>query len=321
MTVDNNTPVVEKLPVVKDSLKFAGTQKTFSIIDTVPDSMHNSESQGEQHSNQVSEMLSTIKALQIAKKSLSDAQSIVKDIKSNYKVESNDEWSILDNKMLQQRYNAMQEIKKIFDNAQYNHKNVFKINYTDKNIHLDLDKNNLKNLNLRDGHSIDIFSYNIDSLSKQIDKEIKNLQDKIDSINQARWISTQQLKNIPLEQKDIKANTSNNTPNLASLLTLENNPESPTTNTADLQTPKTAELLITNNEANTPLADSEEKNTISNNENETKNNEESPDLQTNIQQTAADNPNETEPPNSQATNTQPTDNPENDASINNQNIS
>ncbi|STQ86703.1 hypothetical protein LS73_003230 [Helicobacter muridarum] len=227
MTINNNPAiVVEKLPSSKDSLKLADTQKSFSIVDIVPNSIQSNQTGEDDNSSQIDEILSTMKALHIARKSLSDVQSIVKDMKNNYKVEARDEWLLPENNMLKQRYNAMLEIKRIFENAKYNQQNVFSINYADKNINLNFERNNLSNLNLRDGHSIDIFSYNIDMLSKDIDKEIGNLQSQIDSIKQSRWLSMQQLKTIPLEQKETKQIDNNtNQPNLASLLSISSNKE------------------------------------------------------------------------------------------------
>lgn len=218
MTVSNTPPViVDKAPVVKDSLKFAGTDTTFSIVDIVPSS-DSAPSQGTAYSAQIEDMLSTIKALQVARKSLSQAQSLVKDIKSNYKVEKYDEWSPLDDSLLLQRRGFMLQIREIFEKALYDNQNVFTMDYASKGVNIDLDKHDLKGLNLRDGHSIDIFSYNLQALSKQMDNEIGNLQKKIDSINQTRWLPESQLKSLPLEQKTVSADNSKAIPNLASLL-------------------------------------------------------------------------------------------------------
>ena len=218
MTVSNTPPViVDKAPVVKDSLKFAGTDTTFSIVDIVPSS-DSAPSQGTAYSAQIEDMLSTMKALQVARKSLSQAQSLVKDIKSNYKVEKYDEWSPLDDSLLLQRRGFMLQIREIFEKALYDNQNVFTMDYASKGVNIDLDKHDLKGLNLRDGHSIDIFSYNLQALSKQMDNEIGNLQKKIDSINQTRWLPESQLKGLPLEQKTVSADNSKAIPNLASLL-------------------------------------------------------------------------------------------------------
>ena len=226
MTVSNTPPViVDKAPVVKDSLKFAGTDTTFSIVDIVPSS-DSAPSQGTAYSTQIEEMLSTMKALQVARKSLSQAQSLVKDIKSNYKVEKYDEWSPLDDSLLLQRRGFMLQIRDIFEKALYDNQNVFTIDYTTKGVNIDLDKHSLKGLNLRDGHSIDIFSYNLQALSKQMDNEIGNLQKKIDSINQTRWLPESQLKGLPLEQKTVSTDNSKDIPNLASLLALSGAPTS-----------------------------------------------------------------------------------------------
>lgn len=222
MNVTDKMPniIVERLPIANDSLKFAGIEKTFNIVDIVPSSDVSNDEVDPQYSAQINDILSTLKALQVAKKSLSDVQSIAKDIKSNYRVEKNDAWSPIDDTMLRQRYEATVQIKDILTNAIYNHKNVFTMDYSDKGIKLDINRKSLDQLNLRDEHSINIFSYNIDMLSNQIEHEIQKLQAKIDKIEESRWLSMEKLRNVRLEQKSVnnELKNTNMIPSLASAL-------------------------------------------------------------------------------------------------------
>ncbi len=221
INIGNTLPSLQqKMSIQKDSLKLADIQKNFKIIDEVPSTDTINVDDDPQYSSQINNIYSTMKALQIAKKSLSDTQSIVKDIKSNYKIEKYDAWAPVDDTMLKQRYDLTLQIKKILSNAVYNHKNVFTADYSQEGIKLNLERKDLNSLNLRDEHSIDIFSYNIDKLSQQIEEEIKKLQDKIDKINQDRWLSMAKLSDIKLQPKEVNANLKNTqqTPNLATML-------------------------------------------------------------------------------------------------------
>lgn len=158
INVDGAPIILQKIPVANDSLKFADIQKTFSIIDEIPTTDIVATEDDPAYDTQVNDMLNTLKALQVARKSLSDVQSIAKDIKSNYKTEKNDAWAPVDDTMLQQRYEATQQIKDILSKATLNHKNVFTMDYAKDGIILDLGKKDMSALNLRDEHSINIFS-------------------------------------------------------------------------------------------------------------------------------------------------------------------
>lgn len=207
----------------KDSLKLAGMQKNFSIISEVPstDIAPNiaPKNNNEDNNSQVNEIIDTLKALQVARKSLSDVQSITKDIKSNYKTEKNDAWAPVDDTMLKQRYESLQQIKDILKNATFNHKNVFTMDYSKNGVKLDLGRKDTSMLNLRDEHSIDIFSDNISLLSQQIEENIQKLQSKVDKINNSRWLSMENLRNVKLQPKEVNATLqANATPSLASAL-------------------------------------------------------------------------------------------------------
>ena len=240
MNVTDKMPniIVERLPIANDSLKFAGIEKTFNIVDIVPSSDVSNDEVDPQYSAQINDILSTLKALQVAKKSLSDVQSIAKDIKSNYRVEKNDAWSPIDDTMLRQRYEATVQIKDILTNAIYNHKNVFTMDYSDKGIKLDINRKSLDQLNLRDEHSINIFSYNIDMLSNQIEHEIQKLQAKIDKIEESRWLSMEKLRNVRLEQKSVnnELKNTNMIPSLASALAQVANNQTQSSSDSDVAT-------------------------------------------------------------------------------------
>lgn len=216
-----STIVVQKIPVAKDSLKFAGLEKKFNIVDVVPSSDTTNDDGDPQYSAKIDEIISTLKALSIAKKSLSDVQSITKDIKSSYKTETNDAWAPLDDSMKRQRYEAVKQIQEILKNAKYNDKNVFTMDYSDKDVKLDLQRKDVSQLNFQDELSINIFSDNIDKLGQQIEENIKKLQDKIDKIEDARWLSMEKLRNVRLEQKAVNEGlkqTSATTPSLIDAL-------------------------------------------------------------------------------------------------------
>lgn len=220
ISVDERMPLtLQQAQTSKDSLKLADMQKTFSIISEVPSTDIVSTNDNQTYTTQMNEILDTLKALQVAKKSLSDAQSITKDIKSNYKTEKNDAWAPIDDTMLKQRYEAVQQIKNIFNNATFNHKNVFTIDYSKNGVKLDLERKDINSLNLRDEHSINIFSDNINRLSQQIEDNIQKLQDKVDNMNKGRWLSMENLRNVKLQQKEVNAGLqANTTPSLASAL-------------------------------------------------------------------------------------------------------
>ncbi|RDU67682.1 hypothetical protein CQA53_01400 [Helicobacter didelphidarum] len=255
----NQTPNINiDTPHAKDSLKFVGIQKKFSIVDIIPSTDRINIDDDPQYSAQINDILATLKSLQLAKKSLSEVQSITKDIKSSYKTEKNDAWAPLDDSMLRQRYEATLQIKDILANAVYNHKNVFTADYSDKGIKLNLERKDLANLNLNDELSINIFSDNIAKLSSEIESNIRNLQDKIDKIDQSRWLSMEQLRNVQLEQKSvndsIKATSA--TPSLASALAEVNkqNQDSASVNTLNNNN-------TTGNEANNGVVGIAKKNT------------------------------------------------------------
>ncbi|EMZ39452.1 hypothetical protein C826_01038 [Helicobacter bilis WiWa] len=220
INVDGAPIILQKIPVANDSLKFADIQKTFSIIDEIPTTDIVATDDDPAYDTQVNDMLNTLKALQVARKSLSDVQSISKDIKSNYKTEKNDAWAPVDDTMLQQRYEATQQIKDILSKATLNHKNVFTMDYAKDGIILDLGKKDMSALNLRDEHSINIFSDNINRLSRQIEENVQKLQEKIDKINKSRWLSMENLRNVRLQQKEVNAGlkAAQATPSLASAL-------------------------------------------------------------------------------------------------------
>ncbi len=221
ISVDERAPILlQKLPKAKDSLKLVDIQKTFSIIEEVPAIDAIAQDNGPAYNEQINDILHTMKALQIAKKSLRDVQSVTKDIKSNYKTEKNDAWAPIDDTMLRQRYDATQQIKNILKNAVLNHKNVFTLDYAKDGVTLDLQRKDINMLNLRDEHSINIFYDNIERLSQQIEENIQKLQGKIDKINQDRWLSMENLRNVRLEQKEVNAGlkNANQTPSLASAL-------------------------------------------------------------------------------------------------------
>lgn len=220
INVDGAPIILQKIPVANDSLKFADIQKTFSIIDEIPTTDIVATDDDPAYDAQVNDMLNTLKALQVARKSLSDVQSIAKDIKSNYKTEKNDAWAPVDDTMLRQRYEATQQIKDILSKATLNHKNVFTMDYAKDGIILDLGKKDMSALNLRDEHSINIFSDNINRLSRQIEENVQKLQEKIDKINKSRWLSMENLRNVRLQQKEVNAGlkAAQATPSLASAL-------------------------------------------------------------------------------------------------------
>ncbi|MCI5787325.1 MAG: hypothetical protein MR025_07760 [Helicobacter trogontum] len=217
----NAVPItLQKIPTANDSLKLVDMQKTFSIIDEVPAADAIATDENPEYDAQINDMLNTLKALQVAKKSLSDVQSITKDIKSNYKTEKNDAWAPVDDTMLRQRYEATLQIKDILSKATLNHKNVFTMDYAKDGITLDLGRKDMSALNLRDEHSINIFSDNIDRLSQQIEENVQKLQQKIDKINKSRWLSMENLRNVRLQQKEVNAalKAAQPAPNLASAL-------------------------------------------------------------------------------------------------------
>ena len=214
------TPIdLKKIPRADDSLKLVGIQKKFNIITEIPSNDVMDTTGASHYDTQISETLNTLKALQTAKKSLSDVQSITKDIKSNYKTEKNDSWAPVDDTMLQQRYELVQQIKDILQNATFNHKNVFTIDYSKDDVKLDLEKKDIRTLNLRDEQSINIFSDNIDRLSRQIEDNIQKLQTKIDKANQSKWLSMENLRNVRLQQKEVNSQLkTQDMPSLASAL-------------------------------------------------------------------------------------------------------
>lgn len=219
ISVDDRVPLtLQQAQTSKDSLKFADIQKTFNIVSEVPSTDAKPTEDSPAYDTQISEILDTLKALQIAKKSLSDVQSITKDIKSNYKTEKNDAWAPIDDTMLRQRYEAAQQIKDILKNATFNNQNVFTMDYSKSGVSLDLQRKDVSALNLRDEQSIDIFSYNIDKLSQQIGDNIQKLQDKIDKIKQSRWLSMENLRNVRIQPKEVNATTQADVPSLASIL-------------------------------------------------------------------------------------------------------
>lgn len=220
ISVDERMPLtLQQAQTSKDSLKLADMQKTFSIISEVPSTDIVSTDNNQNYDTQTNEILDTLKALQVAKKSLSDVQSITKDIKSNYKTEKNDAWAPIDDTMLKQRYEAVQQIKNILNNATFNHKNVFTMDYSKNGVKLDLERKDINSLNLRDEHSINIFSDNISRLSQQIEGNIQKLQDKVDNMNKGRWLSMENLRNVRLQQKEVNTGLqANTTPSLASAL-------------------------------------------------------------------------------------------------------
>ena len=232
----------KKYQVANDSLKFADIQKTFSIIDEIPTTDIVATEDDPAYDTQVNDMLNTLKALQVARKSLSDVQSIAKDIKSNYKTEKNDAWAPVDDTMLQQRYEATQQIKDILSKATLNHKNVFTMDYAKDGIILDLGKKDMSALNLRDEHSINIFSDNIDRLSRQIEENVQKLQEKIDKINKSRWLSMENLRNVRLQQKEVNAGlkAAQATPSLASALAEIAQQQATPSISANSATPNTA---------------------------------------------------------------------------------
>lgn len=200
-----------------DSLKFAGVQKSFNIMDVIPNTdVINLDEEG---NKQLSDLMRDINALQIAKKSLSQAQSIAKDIKSNYKTEANDNFAPLNDNALRARYNASQQIKNIFNNAKYNGKNVFAPDFFATPL-INTERINLRSLNLRDELSIDIFSTNLLKLSDEIESNIRTLQEKVDKIEANKWLTLEQLSNVRLEQKSVNdsAKALSQTPSLASAL-------------------------------------------------------------------------------------------------------
>ena len=217
MDIDTSNIVVERIPVAKDSLKFAGIDTSFNITNIIPTS--DAVAQKETSQAEIDKKTDMLKALQIAKKSLSDAISISKDIKSNFKSEDNDAFAPLDDNALKERYALALQIKDILNNAKYNGSDAFSTDYSSEDITLDLSKKDLSVLNIRDEQSIDKFSKNLNELSTQIDEATRKLQEQIDKLQNSRWLSMDKLKTIKLEPKTL--GLSNNTlPNLADALAL-----------------------------------------------------------------------------------------------------
>lgn len=211
-------PVNTKPQNTKDSLKFAGVQKTFNIMSVIPNSdITNPEISGDK---QTSELIDRLNALQFAKRTLSEVQSIVKDIKSNYRTESNDNFAPLNDDALRARYDASMQIRELIDGAKYKGKNVFLPGFFGDDITLNSARLNLRNLNLRDELSINIFSNNVARLSDEIESNVKTLQGKLDKIQENKWLSMEQLSGVQLEPKSVNesAKALSATPSLTAAL-------------------------------------------------------------------------------------------------------
>lgn len=150
---------------------------------------------GKKNTSDIKELNTFVGYLQVANKSIKDAESLTNDIKSNYyklKDSSIDE----EQKYLQDSQNKLKEIKDKLENSKLGSKNVFAMDYKGENLAFDPKILNMKDIDVKDLSSIQQLEKSLKQSQSDINSSLFTLSSRIDGASKKSLIPESLLASV-----------------------------------------------------------------------------------------------------------------------------